>query len=171
VPSPTKFAKVDQFAVQALRNVGKLDQKWLLDCTKHEALRLDGGVVLIRIVRAKAVENNNRRFFDDAELDFAQELEFSTHIYRVACNFREKLSPISARRVKVDVIVKLRSPDREPVPPYSAPVGRLFAARRRMLRLNAVIAVLVHRTSTQARPRGPAFSSFSPSIPSGNGTP
>jgi len=57
---PTKFATVDQFVVQALRKVNNLEQKHLLERMNPEGLRLNDGVVLIRIMRAKAQESNRR---------------------------------------------------------------------------------------------------------------
>ena len=55
---PTGFATVDQFVVKALRDVEGLTEHQLLERMNPEGLKPSDGAVLIRIMRAKAVELN-----------------------------------------------------------------------------------------------------------------
>ena len=55
---PDYFATVDQFVVKALREVADLPQHAALDAMNPEGLKLSDGVLLIRIMRDKAAENN-----------------------------------------------------------------------------------------------------------------
>ena len=55
---PAKFGTVDQFAVRALRKVGCLPEREELRSMKAESLTMADGVVLIEIMRRKAVSLN-----------------------------------------------------------------------------------------------------------------
>jgi hypothetical protein len=52
---PAKFGTVDQFAVGALRAVRSLPERDRLSCMKPESLTIADGVVLVEIMRRKAV--------------------------------------------------------------------------------------------------------------------
>lgn len=57
---PESFATVDQFVVKALRAVRDLPEAKLLTRMNPDALKPADGLVLIRIMREKAAENNRR---------------------------------------------------------------------------------------------------------------
>jgi len=55
---PDQFGTVDQFVVKALRQVEGLPQRAALERMNPEGLKPTDGVILIQIMRDKAVENN-----------------------------------------------------------------------------------------------------------------
>ena len=55
---PAKFGTVDQFAVRALRKVRSLPERDKLRCMDPERLTIPDGVVLVEIMRRKAVSLN-----------------------------------------------------------------------------------------------------------------
>jgi hypothetical protein len=55
---PDQFGTADQFVVKALRNIGTLREMDALMKMNPEGLKLSDGVLLIKIMRAKADENN-----------------------------------------------------------------------------------------------------------------
>ena len=55
---PVEFGTVDQFVVKALRQVEGLPQRAALERMNPEGLKPTDGVILIQIMRDKAVENN-----------------------------------------------------------------------------------------------------------------
>lgn len=55
---PAKFGTVDQFAVRALRKVRSLPERDKLRCRDPERLTIPDGVVLVEIMRRKAVSLN-----------------------------------------------------------------------------------------------------------------
>ncbi len=55
---PDKFGTVDQFVVKALREVGTLSEMDALEKMNPEGLTISDGVILSKIMRAKADENN-----------------------------------------------------------------------------------------------------------------
>ena len=56
---PGHFGTVDQFAVKALAEIPELPERELVQSMHPESLKLDDGVVLIQVMRRKAVELNS----------------------------------------------------------------------------------------------------------------